>query len=695
MFSKSQLTLLIGAVLSAPIAHAEITNTDEHMVVTGRDYGYKADTNSTAMRMEMTQLETPGQVAVIDEKLIDEQRASTLGEVLQNDASISAGGTSRNRERFSLRGFELGSSSGFLRDGHQHWSHYRQPVELLERVEVMKGPAGLLYGQSAPGGLVNMVSKKPTYDTQMNFSQDIGSNNHTRSVLDVSGSLNADQTLRGRVVLAKEDYDSWRKFSDGSTPSTDRFVGGMFLDYDVNDNVTVSLHYDRTQDNGSVDSGAYIVDGKPVMGRDHVWDAQWSKIDNDVQNMGFDVKAQLTDTWALNTGFNYQDFVRNDKESYPNFSNFDQNGTIKQGGSDRHDEWAFKTAYTDFVGEFDTLGVQHQLLIGANWLGYSYDRFQRSFNSVDVKPGDTAPTPTFSNGKPKQSHSSYDAWGFYAQDMITVNDYWQVLAGVRFDRQVKDGLAEEAISPKLAAIFHPAENGSIYLAYSESFEPQGMVSSGSKDYINDGSQLDPLRGKQYELGTKWELLDNRLFASAAVFNITQENTAIDIEVGNGLYEKTQAGERVHNGVEVALQGKITDKLSMNASAMYLDAEYTKDQNYQGNRPVDVPEFAASVWSTYNVTEATDVNLGVIYEGSRFGDAANTFKKDGYTRVDVGVAHTYKYDDKLDIVGRVNVENLFDTDYMAGGGSTSKDYVGATGVTLGEGRNFMATIEFKY
>ncbi|MEC6881942.1 TonB-dependent siderophore receptor [Photobacterium piscicola] len=691
MFSKSQLTLLIGAVLSAPIAHAEITDTDEHMVVTGRDYGYKADTNSTAMRMEMTQLETPGQVAVIDEKLIDEQRASTLGEVLQNDASISAGGTSRNRERFSLRGFELGSSSGFLRDGHQHWSHYRQPVELLERVEVMKGPAGLLYGQSAPGGLVNMVSKKPTYETQMNFSQDVGSNNHTRSVLDVSGSLNADQTLRGRVVLAKEDYDSWRKFSDGSTPSTDRFVGGMFLDYDVNDNVTVSLHYDRTQDKGSVDSGAYIVDGKPVMGRDHVWDAQWSEIDNDVQNVGFDVKAQLNDTWALNTGFNYQDFVRNDKESYPSFSNFEENGTIKQGGSDRHDEWAFKTAYTDFVGEFDTLGMQHQLLVGANWLGYSYDRFQRSFDSVDVKPGQTTPTPVYSNKDPKVSNSSYDAWGFYAQDMITLNDNWQVLAGIRFDRQVKSGIAEEAVSPKLAAIYHPAENGSIYLAYSESFEPQGVVSS---DYTNAGDNLDPLRGKQYELGTKWELLNKRLFATAAVFNITQENSKIAVGPDNN-QTLTQAGERVHNGVEFALQGNITDKLSMNASAMYLDAEYTKDQNYEGNRPVDVPEFAASVWSTYNVTQATDVNLGVIYEGSRFGDAANTFKKDGYTRVDVGVAHTYKYDDKLDIIGRVNVENLFDTDYMAGGGSTSKDYVGATGVTLGEGRNFMATIEFKY
>ncbi len=150
-----------------------------------REFGYKADTNTTAMRMEMTQLETPGQVAVIDEAVIDEQRASTLGEVLKNDASVSAGGTSRNRERFSLRGFELSSSDGFLRDGRQHWSHYRQPIELLERVEILKGPSGLLYGKSEPGGLVNMVSKKPTTETQVSLSQDIGSNDHSRTVLDV------------------------------------------------------------------------------------------------------------------------------------------------------------------------------------------------------------------------------------------------------------------------------------------------------------------------------------------------------------------------------------------------------------------------------------------------------------------------------------------------------------------------------
>ncbi|GAL03253.1 ferrichrome-iron receptor [Photobacterium aphoticum] len=164
MFSKSQLALFIGAVLAAPAVmaqtHVETTEVDEHMVVTGRDYGYKADTNTSAMRIEATQLETPGQVSIIDEQVIDEQRATTLGEVLRNDSSISEGGKGRNRETFFLRGFELDSGDSFLRDGKQHWSHYRQPIELLERVEVLKGPAGLLYGKSAPGGLINMVSKK-------------------------------------------------------------------------------------------------------------------------------------------------------------------------------------------------------------------------------------------------------------------------------------------------------------------------------------------------------------------------------------------------------------------------------------------------------------------------------------------------------------------------------------------------------
>ncbi|EAS41315.1 TonB-dependent siderophore receptor [Photobacterium profundum] len=699
MFFKSHLTLLIGAILAAPVVQAqnEVQNTasetDEHMVVTGRDYGFKVDTNSTAMRVEATQLETPGQVTVIDEQLIDEQRASTLGDVLKNDSSISAGGVSRNRESFSLRGFSLDSGSSFLRDGKQHWSHYRQPIELLERVEVLKGPAGLLYGKSAPGGLVNMVSKKPTYETQVHVSQDIGSNNESRTIADVSGSLNDAQTLRARAIVSKQSYDSWRSYSDGSTPSTERFVGGLFVDYDVNDDVTVSFHYDKTNDNGSVDSGAYIVDGKPVLGRDFIWDAQWSNIENDVENVGFDVAATLSSVWSIKGGYNHQDFERHDTESFSKPDTYNAaTGTYEYQGYDRWDNWQFDTAYIDLVGEFDALGVSHQMLVGANWLGYYYSTQSQSIKGQTATVGQPLEKPSgldYRNGK-KGDATERDSYGIYVQDMITFNDQWQVLAGLRFDREENDTDTYNNILPKAGVIYHPASNGSIYLTYSESFEPKDPINDDQD--INNGKALDPVKGRLYELGSKWELMDNQLFVSGAVFEITQENKVISQDInGNPDFESetTQAGKQVHRGAELSTMGYVTEAFSLSGSMMYLDAEIQDefDSSIDGNRPADVPEFSANVWTRYSFENNTDVNLGAIYVGERFGDEKNTYKKDAYTRFDAGVAHTVKYDENLDIIARFNVENIFDKEYLAGGSQTK--------TVLGEGRNYMATLQFRY
>ncbi|MFA0520928.1 TonB-dependent siderophore receptor, partial [Vibrio sp. 10N.222.55.E8] len=124
--------------------------------------------------------------------------------------------------------------------------------------EVLKGPAGLLYGKSAPGGLVNMVSKKPTYETQINVSQDMGSDHYTRTTTDVSGSLNDEQTLRARLIVSQENQDSYRTRFDGTDVETDRFVGGLFVDYDINEDIMLSVHYDRTIEEGDLDNGSKI-----------------------------------------------------------------------------------------------------------------------------------------------------------------------------------------------------------------------------------------------------------------------------------------------------------------------------------------------------------------------------------------------------------------------------------------------------
>ena len=698
MFTKSQLALVIGALLATP-AMAESVETDEHMVVEGRDYGYKADSNSTAMRMEATQLETPGQVAVIGEQLIDEQRASTLGEVLKNDASVTAGSTSTNRERFNLRGFELDSGSGYLRDGTQHWSHYRQPVELLERVEVLKGPAGLLYGESAPGGLVNMVSKKPTYDTQMSVSQDIGSDSYTRTMADISGAVNEAETLRARVILSQEDQDSWRTRFDGTDVESERFVGGLFVDYDINDDVMVSLHYDRTQEIADLDNGSKIdtTTGKAI-NPSVVNDQGFAMTDNDVANYGVAVTANLTDNWSVKSGIARQHYERQRTES-DNVLDTAKDGTIGYRAYDRHDEWTFDTAYVDFNGDFDALGVNHRILFGANGLHYDYKQlFDDTYACGSTDPnadrsacegGFSKPDGLDYRNDSELSHSESRHYGLYMQDLVTFNDQWKALAGVRFayDKTISSKGKEESfnnILPKFGVIYSPAENGSIYVTYSESFEPIGEIND--QNDLNNGKAQDPKRGYLYELGSKWELLEERLLVSGALFHITQENIQVKEKVGSNT-QTTQAGQQVHTGFELSATGYLTNSLTLNASTMILDAEYKNDPVKEGKTPADVPEFTASIWSTYSFNNGTDVNLGIYHVGERYTDTSNEISKDAYTRVDMGIAHTIKYDENLDFVARVNVENLFDTDYLEGGSSK--------GVVVGEGRNYMATLQVKY
>lgn len=709
IFSKSQLAVVIGAVLSAPGALANTdsasnSEADEKVVVTGYDYGYKADTNTTAMRMEMTQLETPGQVSVIDEQLIDEQRASTLGEVLKNDASVSAGSKSTNRERFNLRGFTLDSGSSYLRDGVQHWSHYRQPIELLERVEVLKGPAGLLYGESTPGGLINMIAKKPTYETQVSVSQDIGSNNYTRTVADVSGSLNKAQTLRARAILSQENQQSWRTHFDGTDVETERFVGGLFVDYDINDDILLSAHYDRTQELGDLDNGSKIdtSTGK-VIDPSIVNDQRFAQTDNDVANYGVAVTAQLNDSWSVKTGINHQFYERQRTEA----NNQVRSAGTNQYGykvSDRHDEWTFDTAYVDFTGEFDALGVNHRLLVGANGLHYDYKRlYESGYACVNATEADAInecgngfdkPSDISYRNDDSESHSESKHYGFYVQDLISVNEQWQVLAGTRFahDKTTSSSGKKQSynnVLPKLGLIYSLAENGSIYAVYSESFEPVGEITD--QDDVNFGQEQDAKKGTLYELGSKWELFDERLLLSGAFFQITQSNMQVTEDFDtpvNGKDQITkQVGEQVHTGIELSATGYVIDSLSVSASTMLLDAEYKNDPQLEGKTPADVAEFTASVWSTYSFNNGTDVNLGIYHVGDRYTESTNKFKKDAYTRVDMGVAHTIKYDEKLDFVARFNVENLFDTDYLEGG-STS-------GVVVGEGRNYMATLQVKY
>lgn len=704
-FKFSRVGLAIVAALASSTAFAEeaasesqvtVDSNIERISVTGRSFNdYKVGSSSGAMRGDIDIMDTPQSVAVIPDFVTDEQLATNLSEVLVNDSSVTGGSEKWNRQVFNIRGFELDSGSGYLINGQQQWSHYVQPIETLQQVEVLKGPSSMLYGQSGPGGLINMVTKKPTYENMFELGFDTDENGSTRFQLDAGGSLNESETIRYRTVLVKQDTKYWREYQDGTNQERDRWLGYLNLEFDITDDLLLSLKYDHTQDKTGIDRGGWLdSSGDLIGGRDLIWDQPWAFTDNTISNLGAELTYNITDDWKVKAGYNDQQFNRQRLDSSPSYSEDALTDGYKISPFDRYDDWQHKTGYVDFTGNFYTGDVEHQLLIGANMLDYYYGMLRVKGASEVVQVGQPVPNPglDYHDDPDGKYESEYKHYGFYVQDLVTLNDQWQLLAGVRYDEQKKDGAGNNsyAVSPKFGVIYSPVDNGSIYVNYSKSFTPQGSVND--ENDINDKLNLDPEYGEQYEIGTKWELFDGSLLLTGAVFDITVSNVTVTEQLETPIGDKdtitTQSGEQRHKGFEMGAQGQVSESWFMTGSMMYLDAEYVRPESdsLNGKTPVDAPEWSANIWTRYEMTDDLALNFGAIYVGERFANTDNTISKDGYVRFDMGAAYT------MDVMGsdvsvRVNVKNLFDKDYLAGGTNTD--------VTVGQGRHFSLALEAKF
>ena len=683
-------SIISAAILFALHSQSSLANTVEDfevIEVTGTYFDdYKVDDATGANRMETSLLETAQSVAVIPETIIDEQLATTLGEVLSNDASLTAGSKQRNRETFNLRGFELSSSTGYLRDGHQHWSHYQQPIETLERVEVVKGPSSVLYGQSAPGGLINMVTKKPTSKSILDLGVDVDQFGSTRFMLDAGGAINDAETLRYRAVLVKQDVDFQREYQNGEERQRDRFLGSLSVDYDITDNLLMNVYYDRTDDKAGLDTGAWLdADGDVIGDKDTIRDMSWAFTDIEVVNVGTKIQYFFTDDWQVNIGYNEQTFQRQRFESSPKYSaDYVEGDTYTSSPYDRFDDWKFKTAYIDLIGSFELLDMHHEFLVGANSLDYYYGQLKTTGDSITMGPGLTEPSRPNISYKTDEtlSASEYDYYGLYVQDLISINDTWQVSVGGRYDKQNKEGADNESFLPKLGVLYHPSDASTIYVSYSEGFEPQSSDTLIDDLDANDGMSLDAIESDQIEIGAKWQVSD-RLMLSGALFDITKSGSLITEQLSNDpIFDTitTQSGEQRHKGIEFSAQGAITDRAFVMASAMYLDAKFERDSNYEGKTPTDAPEWSASLWSRYELAESLALNAGLTYQGDRFANASNTIEKDGYVRMDMGATYAFAVYEK-DVNLRVNVENVWDTDYIAGGSESSATVGGERTVRL--------------
>ncbi|ABV36425.1 putative putative ferrichrome-iron receptor [Shewanella sediminis HAW-EB3] len=655
-------------------------------------------TNSSAMKMDLSHLETPGSISVYNQDLIEAQGAVSLGEVLKNDASVSTGNVRRGRERFYMRGFVLEPDQSYLRDGQFHLSRYSQPIELYERIEVLKGPSALLYGKSTPGGMINLVTKRAQQEEfHFNFQQEFGSFGYNKSLLDLGGALNESGSVRARSILSRSSEDGWREYKDGSKATQERFVGALMLEADLSDDTVLSVNYDRTEDEGGIDmgpqhiknekSGKYELAGK----RDYIWDMPWSLRDSSVENMGFTLNSYLNDDWTISAGFNRQRHQRQTTESlYGKVQGIDLGvGEYSLRGRDTYEQFDVVTGFFDFKGEFYTGDVHHRMLIGSSVVDYQKSGMQKKMKIADRVNINDAITI----GKPEEldyrngtalKQVQRKTYGVYIQDLIEFNDSWHLLAGVRLDREESKEATHNNILPKLAVMYHPTPNTTLYTTYSESFEPKDPVSN--TEDTNYGKKLDAERGESFEVGAKGEFLDGSLYVSTAVFDIEKNNKAVTDKSGDNPIT-TQSGKVRHKGVEFSLEGQLSDNLSVLTSMMYLDGKIISDPIYAGKRSKDTPQFSACTWFNYRVGDKSQLSVGAIYVGERFGDTPNYFKKDAYVKVDMGFSHTIKFANEQQGIISINIDNLFDEDYLRGGCNNS--------AMFGSPRSVKVSFQYKF
>lgn len=646
----------------------------ETMVVTGQRSYYDTDAVS-ATRLDLPILETPQSVFVINSDLIADQQAFRFDQVLQNDSSVQKANNFLGAySSYQIRGFELSNGSNYFRDGRTFFHLAAPPVEVIERVEVLKGPASVLYGTMAPGGIINMTPKRPQSEYQTSVKTTFGSHDFNHAHIDHGGPLNKDASARYRVNAAYEDSGSFREFSDGSDFETERSIFSAALDWDLGETTMLRFNADYTDDNRPQDIGVISPDGSfSDIDHDLILSQPWSRYDSEVLNLFSEVTHQLTEQVKLRGGISFQDYERdrydNQFRSVP-----DATGNVDIQARHRINRWEYTTYYVDLIAELETGPLSHLVLVGIDRTDVDVDNNETARNVIfttNIFNPEILPDPLIETRLEKNLGSDKRK-GITLQDVISVGEQWRVVLGGRYDDVESSfsvaGVPQEGrpgathFTPRAGVVYLPVPTLSLYTSYSESFEPNGVVGSG---YDNAGESLDPTIGEQLEAGVKWEALGGKLLTTGAIFSVKRADAPMEDLLANTI---VQRGTQKHEGVELSITGLVSDSVTVHGSATYLDAEFTvnDDPDLVGNTPYGVPELALSFTAEYEFIEGPLSGLslqgGVFHESDRPVDDANTYELDAYTRVDVGAKYIFAHASGSNTILRLSALNLTDTEY---------------------------------
>ncbi|KRG66914.1 TonB-dependent receptor [Stenotrophomonas terrae] len=670
-------------------------------------------------------LDTPKSVSVVTEKTIQEIGATNLVDALRMVPGITFGageGGNSTGDRPFLRGFD-GQSNMFV-DGLRDVGTQTREVFDLEQLEVVKGPSSAYGGRDSGGGSINLVSKTPKLKNETSASMGIGTDSYARGTVDANYVLG--DGIAARLNLLKHESD----IAGRDAANVSRWGIAPSIAFGLNGPLQlIASHYhletDDLPDAGGFpygDPATKTTVGAPIVPNRNNY---YGLIDRDFQRTRADISTldasysfgehKLRNIARLgNTSNDYLWTQPDDSKNNPN--NF---GTLWRRTNNRAIDTKTFADQLSLTGAFQTGGLKHSYSAGVE---YSEEKSSKGSYVIGgagtnnpLTGNQTCPTTgaatgynctDFYNPNPKdpwsathpvtRSDKALDidqttkTKSVYAFDTIELSEKWLVNLGLRWDdydtEQVTPVLnkaptvlnnSDGFLNYQAGVVFKPTANGSIYLSYGTSSTPPGMDSGEGNDSISAAIEnLKPQETKNYELGTKWDLLDKRLNLTAAIFHTEMSNARVTVDSGN----TENAGKKAINGVEIGINGQITDNWNVAGGYTYMDSEL-KDNGFvcgvtvprgqpcpagqyivspnNGNMFPNTPKHAATLWTTYVFPFGLTVGGGASYVDKQYGDAANTKWVPSYTRWDAMIG--YAIQDNISL--QLNVQNLTDKTYF--------------------------------
>ena len=682
------------------------TEVDEEIEIIATDRSqdnYYVPNASTATRTDTPLRDLPQSVQIIPQQVIEDRQAISIEEIATNSSGVTFSGNNFGRGTdLAIRGF---NRSAILRDGFRVYNRAAQgipEIANLERVEIIKGPASVVFGESEPGGLINLVSKQPLSEPFYNLQLQLGNDNFVRLPVDLSGPITQDANLNYRFNALYQYEDSFRDFDNGF----ERFFIAPTLAWQIGDRTDLSFNLEYTNETRPVDSGTAAIDGEVAdIPRERVLNNPSDNAEREFINTGYTFEHRFNEDWKIRNAFRYISNnydVDDDTLAVPFLIDENTGIVTRTFVQEERAEDSF-TLYTNVEGNFATGKIQHNLLFGIDLnhsqtdLSTRFDPFPLNSSNpnlafIDIFNPDydafVSPDPEaidfFNN-----DDVTNDRLGIYLQDQIDLLDNLILLAGLRydtFDQTTTNNLNDtevsqdsDAVSPRIGIVYQPIEAISLYSNYSQSFNPQPFLYNRSAD----GTLLEPESGEGFEVGVKGEIVPNRLAATVAYFNITKENVATEDRFNP--FAAVVVEEQQSQGMELDIAGEIQPGWTSIASYAYIGSEITEDNNadFIGSRFPNIPENSASLWTTYEIQqgdlEGLGLGVGFNYVGERQGGLPNSFLVDSYFLTNAALFYN-----RPNWQLRLNFDNLFDVDYIKAADTSSARniYVGRPFVVRG-------------